>query len=320
VSSRVAVVQATPVYLDRQGSLEVVVERIREAAGLGARLVVLPESFVPGFPYWPRAYPLPERGRSLDALQRLRDNAIRLHRDDLAGVQEVVRSARVTAVLGVTELGEHPALLYNSMITIGPDGDIRQVHRKLQLTFDERCVWSAGDAQGLDVLETEAGAVGGLICGNNSMTLAKATLLLGGEQIHCALWPGYTWMQPTVDIVSRGYAVEGRVFVLVAASFLPAAAVPSDAPFREETAWTVAGGSGIVAPDGRWLAGPALGEEAILTADIDVAELSRYRAVRDAVDDYGRPDLFRLHVNRAPMRTRDTRLEEDLSEDWRVYR
>lgn len=320
MSTRVAVVQATPAYLDRDACLAVVVDRIRAAAALGACLVVLPESFVPGFPYWPRAYPLPERGRSLDALERLRDSAVRIHLDDLSDVQGAARAASVTVVLGITELGERPALLYNTMVTIGPDGQIRQVHRKLQLTFDERCVWSAGDAVGLDVVHTEAGATGGLICGNNSITLAKATLLLAGEQIHCALWPGYTWMQPTVDIVSRGYAIEGRVFVLVAASYLPESAVPSDLPLREETAWTVDGGSGIVGPDGHWLAGPVLGEEAILTAEIDVAELSRYRAVRDAVDDYGRPDLFRLHVNRAPLRARGTAVEDDPGEDWRVYR
>jgi predicted amidohydrolase len=314
-----AAVQATPVYMDKDATIARAARLVLDAAHRGAQLIVLPEAFVPGFPYWPRAFPLPARGRSLDALQILRAEAVRLWCDDLALIRDVARSESVTVVIGVTEVGEDPALLFNSAVTIGPDGEVAQIHRKLQLTFDERCVWSAGDAQGLETVDVLGVRVGTLICGNNSITLAKAALLLGGEQIHCGLWPGYTWMASDVDIVSRGYAVEGRLFVIVAASYLTAADVRNDLPLREETRWDINGGSGIVGPDGKWLAGPIFGKEGILLAEVDTKASDRHRSVRDAVNDYGRPDLLRLSVNRAPTRHRGTRSAEVMDGDWRTY-
>ncbi len=316
---RAAAVQATPAFMDRDATIAIAVEGISEAARLGAELIVLPESFIPGFPYWPRAFPLPERGRSLDALQRLRANAVRLWADDLDPIRAAARAAGAIVVIGVTELGAEPALLFNSAITIGPAGDILHVHRKIQLTFDERCVWSAGDGQGLGVVAASGTRIGTLICGNNSITLAKAALLLDGEQIHCGLWPGYGWMADDVELVSRGYAAEGRLFVIVAASYLTAADVPEHLPLREETGWDIDGGSGIVGPDGKWLVGPLLGEEGVLVADLDLERSARYRAVRDAVDDYGRPDLLRLNVNRAPLRHRGTPADVVRDADWRTY-
>lgn len=316
---RAAAVQATPVYMNREESIAYAARLVHDAAHQGAELIVLPESFIPGFPYWPRAFPLPARGRSLDALDRLRSQAVRMTIDDLAPVRQAARSEGVTVVVGITEISDEPELLFNSAVTIGSDGEILQVHRKLQLTFDERCVWSAGDAQGLEAVDVLGTRVGTLICGNNSITLAKAALLLGGERIHCGLWPGYSWMAPEVEIVSRGYAVEGRLFVIVAASYLTVADVPEGLALREETQWDIAGGSGIIGPDGKWLVGPLLGEEGILVADIDTDLIERYRSVRDAVDDYGRPDLLRLSVNRAPMRHRGTRSDEVMDADWRTY-
>lgn len=315
----VAAVQAAPVYLDRTATVAKAADLIAAAAARGARLVVFPESFVPGFPYWPRAFPLPHRGRSLDALQRLRDAAVDLSSDDLAPVLEAAARTQTTVVLGVTERTITPDLLHNALVYIGPDGEVLHVHRKLQATFDERCVWADGDGTGLAVVDTPVGRVGGLICGNNSMTLAKAALLLAGEQVHCAVWPGYDWMFTSAEIVCRGYAVESRSYVVVAASFLREAHVPADLPLRNETSWQIDGGSGVIGPDGTWIAGPLLGEEGILTAPIDLTTLDRQRAVRDAVDAYGRPDLFRLLVNVAPQRVRGVPAGEVPDADWRVF-
>jgi nitrilase len=126
-------------------------------------------------------------------------------------------------------------------------------------------------------------------------------------------------MADDVELVSRGYAAEGRLFVIVAASYLTAADVPEHLPLREETGWDIDGGSGIVGPDGKWLVGPLLGEEGVLVADLDLERSARYRAVRDAVDDYGRPDLLRLNVNRAPLRHRGTPADVVRDADWRTY-
>lgn len=316
---RVAVVQASPVYLDRAATLDKAADLVRGAAREGARVVVFPESFVPGFPYWPRAYPLPERYRSLEALAMLRDQAVRLHLADLDVVREAARSTNAVVALGITEETQSPSLLYNSIVYIGGRGETLGVHRKLQLTFDEHCVWSAGDATGLGLVDTPAGTLGGLICGNNSLTLAKAAMLLQGEELHASIWPGYRWMWPQTDLVSRGYAVEGRTYVLVASSFLGPQHVPSSHPLRDETPWDIAGGSGIIDPRGRWIAGPLLDEEAVLVAEIDLSESQQLRAVRDAVDSYGRPDLFRLMVNVAPQRLRGVPSSNYPDSDWRVY-
>ncbi|MFA9432037.1 carbon-nitrogen hydrolase family protein [Egicoccus sp. AB-alg2] len=315
----VAAVQAAPVFMDRAATVEKTAALVDEAAARGARLIVFPESFVPGFPYWPRAYPLPERGRSLDALAYLRAGAVDLARDELGPVREAAARNDAMVVLGVTERGGPGDLLHNSLVHIDVQGQVVHVHRKLQATFDERCVWSDGDATGLAVHDSPAGRLGGLICGNNSMTLAKAALLLAGEQVHCAVWPGYDWMFPNAEIVCRGYAVEGRCFVVVAASFLPEAHVPDDFPLRDDTSWRIDGGSGVIGPDGSWLGGPLLGEEGIVTAEVELDQLERQRAVRDAVDAYGRPDLFRLLVNVAPQRLRGEPAERVLGAEWRVY-
>lgn len=316
---RVAVVQARPVYLNREATLDKVVALTHQAADEGASVVVFPESFVPGFPYWPRAYPLPERRRSLDALSALREGAVRLGSQDLDAVRAAAHDRQVTLALGVTELSESPSLLFNSLVYIGPDGALAGVHRKLQLTFDEQCVWRAGDASGLSLVSTPAGRLGGLICGTNSMTLAKAALLLQGEQLHASLWPGYRWMWPQVELVSRGYALESRTFVMVASSVLTEADVPESHPLRAETVWDVPGGSGIVGPDGQWLVGPVFHDEVVLTAEIDLEKAQKLRDVRDAVDTYGRPDLFRLHVNVAPQRLRGTHVDAVAGSEWRVW-
>jgi nitrilase len=304
---RVAVVQVAPVVLDREATLARAVARVDEAADAGARLVALPEAFLPGYPDWVwRLRPGNDYETSSEIWARFLPQTVDLERDELAPLREAARRRAVTVSLGINERDGSfsRATVFSTLVIIGPDGEILLRHRKLMPTNPERMVWGAGDGAGLETVETPLGRVGGLVCWENYMPLARFALYAAGVQLYVApTWDeGDTW---TASM--RHIAVEGRCWVLGCGSAMRASDIPADLPGRAELypdpdEWINPGDSVIVAPGGEIVAGPLHEAEGILYADCDPARASAAHRVLDVAGHYGRPDVFTLTVDRSPRR------------------
>jgi nitrilase len=300
---RVAVVQHPPVALNRRKTLERGVELLEEAAAGGARLVSFPETWVPGYPEWVwRLRPGDDYTLSGDIHGRLIENAVDLKAGQLKPIQAAAKRLKLTVSIGVHERdGEFSrGTLYNSVVLIGPDGEVLNRHRKLMPTNPERMVWGAGDATGLRVTDTPAGRVGALICWENYMPLARFAIFAQGCEIYIApTWDeGDTWLS-----TMRHIALEGRCWVLGNGSSMRGKDIPRDFPdrsrlFPDLEAWFNPGDSVIVDPSGQVVAGPLHEKHGILYADCDPARASAAKRTLDVAGHYGRPDIFRLEVNR----------------------
>ena len=300
---RVAVVQHPPVALNRQKTLERGVELLEEAAAGGARLVSFPETWVPGYPEWVwRLRPGDDYTLSGDIHRRLLENAVDLKAGQLKPIQAAARRLKLTVSIGVHERdGEFSrGTMYNSVVLIGPDGKVLNRHRKLMPTNPERMVWGAGDATGLRVTDTPSGRVGALICWENYMPLARFAIFAQGCEIYIApTWDeGDTWLA-----TMRHIALEGRCWVLGNGSSMRGKDIPRDFPdrsrlFPDLEAWFNPGDSVIVDPSGKVVAGPLHEKHGILYADCDPSRASAAKRTLDVAGHYGRPDIFRLEVNR----------------------
>jgi nitrilase len=300
---RVAVVQHPPVTLHRQKTLARGVELLEEAAAGGAKLVSFPETWVPGYPEWVwRLRPGDDHGLSGDIHKRLLENSVDLKAGQLKPIQAAARRLKVTVSIGVHERdGEFSrGTLYNTVVLIGPDGEVLNRHRKLMPTNPERMVWGAGDATGLRVSDTPSGRVGALICWENYMPLARFAIFAQGCEIYIApTWDeGGTWLS-----TMRHIALEGRCWVLGNGSSMRGKDIPRDFPersrlFPDLEAWFNPGDSVIVSPGGEIVAGPLHEKHGILYADCDPARAAAAKRTLDIAGHYGRPDIFRLEVNR----------------------
>ena len=300
---RVAVVQHPPVALNRPKTLARGVELLEEAAAGGAKLVSFPETWVPGYPEWVwRLKPGDDYGLSGDIHKRLLENSVDLKAGQLKPIQAAARRLKVTVSIGIHERdGEFSrGTLYNSVVLIGPDGEILNRHRKLMPTNPERMVWGAGDATGLRVTDTPSGRVGSLICWENYMPLARFAIFAQGCEIYIApTWDeGGTWLS-----TMRHIALEGRCWVLGNGSSMRGKDIPTDFPDRKRLfpdleSWFNPGDSVIVDPGGTVVAGPLHEKHGILYADCDPARAAAAKRTLDVAGHYGRPDIFRLEVNR----------------------
>jgi nitrilase len=303
--SRVALVQHPPVFLDRAATLDKAVGAIDEAARAGARLVVLPEAYVPGYPAWIwRLRPGSDMALAEELHARLVENAVDLSRDGLAPLQDAARRCEVTVVCGLHERdGDFSrATLYNTVVVIGPDGTLLNRHRKVMPTNPERMVWGFGDATGLRPVDTPSGRVGTLICWENYMPLARCAMYAQGVEVYVA---------PTYDTGERWLATmqhiarEGGCWVLGSCAAFQARDLPASLPGRaqlyaDENEWINAGDSVVVAPGGKIVAGPMHQERGILYAELDLDRVAQARRTLDVVGHYARPDLFQLRVNTRP--------------------
>jgi nitrilase len=291
------------VALNRQKTLERGVELLEEASAGGARLVSFPETWVPGYPEWVwRLRPGDDYTLSGDIHRRLLENSVDLKAGQLKPIQAAARRLKLTVSIGVHERdGEFSrGTMYNSVVLIGPDGEVLNRHRKLMPTNPERMVWGTGDATGLRVTDTPAGRVGALICWENYMPLARFAIFAQGCEIYIApTWDeGDTWLA-----TMRHIALEGRCWVLGNGSSMRGKDIPRDFPdrrrlFPDLEAWFNPGDSVIVDPSGKVVAGPLHEKHGILYADCDPARASAAKRTLDIAGHYGRPDIFRLEVNR----------------------
>jgi nitrilase len=303
--SRVAIVQAE-VASDLEHGIERTRALTRNAARDGAALVVFPETWLPGYPAWLdvcRDVALWDHGPVKRVFARMAENSVVVGGDSGRALAEIAREHRVTLVIGITERVDADVgrgTLYNALLTFGPDGALLNHHRKLVPTYTERMVWGPGDAKGLGAVETPAGRLGGLICWEHWMPLARQAMHESGEDIHVAVWPTAHEMH---QVASRQYAFEGRCFVLAAGSLMRASTLPAELephPDRVSSAdqFVLRGGSAIIGPDGGYLAGPVYDDTCTLHAELDLRRVREESMSLDVAGHYHRPDCLELVVTR----------------------
>jgi nitrilase len=296
----VACVQAEPVILDRERTLDKLEGLAAEAAGKGAELVVFPETFVPVYPSsrWAKAFAGWENDGAKETFARIAQNSIAVGSPSEQRLAACARELGIWLVTGVNEVEtERPGTIYNALLYHAPDGSLALHHRKLVPTNHERLIWGQGDGRGLNAVETGFGRVGGLICWENYMPLARFALYESGVEIYVASTAddGDAWQSTLVHI-----ARESRAYVVSPCAFQRASSYPDDFPLRAELDGVGVlgrGGSAILAPDGSYLAGPLYDEEGILYAELDPGRLLAERQRFDPVGHYHRPDVLRLGVS-----------------------
>ncbi len=299
---RVAIAQFAPVYLDKRASLRKALNLIQQAAKSGARLVAFGESWLPGYPAWLDVCPgagLWENPSTKDVFAKLRDNSITVPSEEVNTLSEAARDLNIAIVIGANErvdAGPGIGTLYNSLLTISEDGRLGNLHRKLVPTYTERLVWGNGDGRGLEAVPTSAGRVGGLICWEHWMPLARMAMHNSGEHIHVAVWPTVHELH---QLASRHYAFEGRCFVLAVGLMMPSEDLPRElrdgVTLRPRNGqWIEHGGSAIIGPDSQYVIEPVFDREELLVSDLDLTQIDRESMTFDVSGHYARPDLFRF--------------------------
>ncbi len=299
---KAAVIQAAPVLFDRQASIEKACKLLQEAAGKGAQLVLFPEAFIPAYPRG-LTFGTVVGNRSPEGRltwQRYWENAIEVPSSDTEALGNAAREANLYLAIGVIERDSQfsNATLYCTLLYFGPNGRLLGKHRKLKPTAAERLIWGEGDGSTLTAINTELGKIGGLICWENYMPLARTALYGKGVEIYLA---------PTADArdtwqaTLRHIACEGRCYVLGCNQFVTKDMYPTDLvgidDLDQQPQIMCRGGSSIISPLGEVLAGPLYDQEGILYANLDLAEVVRAKFDLDVVGHYARPDVFQLSVN-----------------------
>ena len=301
----VAAVQAAYVLMDREATTRKVEALIEESAASGAELIVFPEAFVPGTPIWIDSVPIWDGDEAWFA--RLVDQAVVVPGPTTDRIGAAARAAGAYVVMGVDEREQHGSTIFNTLLYFGPDGRLLEKHRKLMPTGSERTVWGMGDGSTLNVVQTDLGRLGGLICWENYMPLARFHLYAQGVQV---------WVAPTLArgdgwiATMRHIAREGRVWVVGVNPCVHVDQIPADFPDRDrvwpvlddddpdgEAQWVEPGNSVICNPNGEIVAGPLRHEEGILTAEVDPSQVDSARRLFDPVGHYNRPDVFQLSVD-----------------------
>ncbi|MFD8702360.1 carbon-nitrogen hydrolase family protein [Kitasatospora sp. NPDC059648] len=300
-----AAVQAAPVYLDPAATVDKAVALIQEAARHGAGLVVFPEVFVPGYPYWNWTMTPVQGSPWYERLYRAAVDVPGPYVDTLCAA---ARQAGVVLVIGVNERGRHSlGVLYNTLLIIGSDGELLGVHRKLVPTWAEKLTWTQGDGSSLRVHRTAVGPLGALACGENTNTLARFTLLAQGELVHAASYialpvaPEDYDMAEAIALRAAAHCFEGKLFTVVSCSTISPEMVDliagEDQQVRKQLARPRNALSGIFGPDGRAVTEPLVDEEGIVYAGIDLGRCIQPKQMHDIVGHYNRFDVFQLHVN-----------------------
>jgi nitrilase len=299
---KVAAIQAAPVFLDLEASVTKALALIDKAAADGAELLVFPEAFLPAWPAWVDEV-LPGEDQAWHV--RLLEQSVVVPGPVTERLGAAALDSGVHLVMGVDEREDHGSTVYNTILYFDADGQLLGKHRKLVPTHAERLVWGMGDGSDLTVHPTAVGRVGGLICWENYMPLARFAMYAQGVDI---------WVAPTLAThdhwvaTMRHIAREGVCHVIGVAPAARFSEVPHSVPERERLwrgvephgDWMLDGYSVIVGPDGTVLAGPLVREEGILYATLDLDAARARRRMFDPVGHYNRPDVFRLVVDDRP--------------------
>ncbi|WP_317112380.1 nitrilase-related carbon-nitrogen hydrolase [Chroococcidiopsis sp. SAG 2025] len=304
----ISVVQTAPVYLDaphyvsKAATLEKAVKKIREAAAAGADLVVFPETFLPGFPYWSLDFKAQQQFAEIWGKFYLESVVVPgLATDRLC---EVSRQTGSYVVMGINERdAKHPGRMYNSILFIGPGEGIIGVHRKVNITIHEQLFHTRGTGgKNLKVYDTKIGNLSGIICGEHIQLPYLYHLITSGTQVNCSLWPGYNEVPNGYDLkneistATKALAIFGKIWCALASTYIPEDERPSS--FYSNTCFDQSyGGSGIINPNGQYVVGPIYNEDTILYAEADLKQNLWGMSVHNLNGSYGRWDLFKLIIN-----------------------
>lgn len=311
---KVAIVQQSPAFMDREACLGRAETYIAEAGAAGAQLVVFPEVWLSGYPYWTEGWDS-ELQSWVKERVRFRDAAVVAPSEDTERLGAAAAKAGVYLAMGCNELDSRPEVgtIYNSLLFFGPDGRLLGRHRKTMPTFTERMYWGQGTAEDLRVFETDIGRIGGLICGEHLMTLIRAAMIAQGEEIHVAVFPGafklhtgprleepdtenHFWGHASV----RAHAMEAGAFGVLASTYLDPDDVPEDFAYRGTMNIAYSnGGSQIAAPLGFNMVEAVYGPQ-ILYGELPADLLKASRAIVDTMGHYSRPDLVSLRIEGRP--------------------
>lgn len=300
---KVAVVQAAPVLFDLEATLSKVEGLVKDAKRQDTKLILFPEAFISAYPrglsFGTVVGSRKEEGRKL--WQRYWDSSITKGDAACDRLGQMAKDAQAFLVIGVNEKDDTSGTLFCSMFYFGPDGQFLGKHRKIKPTAQERVIWGEDDGSTLSSFDTVLGKIGGLICWENYMPMARMAMYQKGIQVYLA---------PTADNrdgwqqTMRHIALEGRCFVLGSNQFVTKDMYPSDLPGGEDLESQpevmANGGSIIVDPLGNILAGPLWGEEGLLTAEIDLDQIIQSKLDFDPIGHYHRPDIFEFKVNNQP--------------------
>lgn len=300
----VALIQMSPILLDRVGTLSKMCTKAEDAGKQGAQLALFGEAMLPGYPFWIEHTDGAKFNSTIqkEIHAKYLQEAIQPEAGDLQPLQKIAQQYKMQMVVGAIERaadrGGHS--LYCSMIHIDALGKIINVHRKLMPTYEERMSWSPGDAHGLRTNEVGPFTLGALNCWENWMPMPRTALYAQGENLHVALWPGNV---RNTEILTRFLAQEGRSFVISICGLFGKNDIPDDFPHRDlfykNAPDTMAdGGSCIAAPTGEWLLEPQAKTENTFYASLDFSRVLEERQNFDPVGHYSRPDIFTLQVDR----------------------
>lgn len=298
---KVAVVQDAPIFFDKEATLQKVETIAKQYAKEGCNLIVFPESFIPGYP---RGFSFGATigNRTDEGRQHYADyynNSFDLETDDLTRLETLSKEQNSYIVIGVTEKQQTNGSLYCSMLYISPTKGLLGVHRKIKPTGTERLVWAEAGAESLVTFDTKIGKLGGLICWENYMPLARMSMYLKGVEIYIA---------PTADsreqwaATMQQIALEGRCFVLGCNQYMTTSMYPEK--YKNEVANQpenfCPGGSVIVSPLGKIIEGPLYDKAGVLVAELDLEDIKRSKLDFDVIGHYARNDIFEFKVNGQP--------------------
>lgn len=307
----VGIVQASPVFMNLEASLAKAVALVGQAAEKGAKIIAFGETWLSGYPAWLdycRDAALWNHEPTKEVFARLRRKSVVVPGAETKTLGKIAAKHKIVLIIGINERIEQGAgngTLYNSLLTFGTDGKLVNHHRKLVPTYTERLVWGTGDAEGLKAVKTNFGRVGGLICWEHWMPLARQAIHISGEDVHIAVFPTVHEMH---QIASRQYAFEGRCFVLAAGLIMKVGDLPPELAAKADfesapEKFLLRGGSCIIAPNGEFIVEPIFDQETIVTAELDLTQIDREKMTLDVSGHYARPDIFDFQVKRLPRRT-----------------
>ncbi len=301
---KVALAQISPVWLDKEKTIEKIEGYITKAGKEGCELLVFGESLLPGYPFWVSI----TNGSEFESKTQKEihahyiRNAVQIEKGDLDSICQLAKQYQIAIYLGIVERAQDRGghSLYCSLVYINATGQIQSVHRKLQPTFEERLTWSPGDGNGLRVHPLKEFTLGGLNCWENWMPLSRTALYGLGENLHVAVWPGAE--RNTKDI-TRFIAKESRSFVISVSGLMSKADFPKDTPHLDKILDNAPevlanGGSCIAGPNGEWILPPVVNKEGLFIETIDFNKVLEERQNFDLAGHYSRPDVTKLTLNR----------------------